>query len=97
MAAADPVVLVLQVEGDGEGEGRKGRPAAVKGEKEWLSLLALPGRVEGVITGTPALASRPCKEGIDEPINICRTHSVSGRDILVSCWISMLSFAWITG
>ena len=72
MAAADPVVLVLQVEGDGEGEGRKGRPAAAKGrEEEWLSLLALPGRVEGVMA-TLALASRPCKDGIDKSVNTIR-------------------------
>ena len=75
MAAADPVVLVLQVEGDGEGEGRKGRPAAKGREEEWLSLLAWPGRVEGVITGTPALASRPCKDGIDKSINLLDTFA----------------------
>ena len=58
------MVLVLQVEGDGEGEGRKGRPKKEEEQEELLSLLALPGRVDGVIMDALDLASRPCKERI---------------------------------
>ena len=42
-------------------------------------MLALPGRVEGVMA-TLALASRPCKDGIDNSINLCKTESVNGRE-----------------
>ena len=58
------MVLVLQVEGDGEGEGRKGRPKKEEEQEELLSLLVLPGRVDGVIMDALDLASRPCKDRI---------------------------------
>ena len=57
------MVLVLQVEGDGEGEGRKGRPKKEE-EEVLLSLLVLPGSVDGVIMDALDLASRPCKDRI---------------------------------